>query len=109
TVVNSEVIAFSAEHEGVTVDIALQWNDGYSEQVTCFTHTIKKRDGRTHLTGFRQAPTRTINNWSVAEKLIKDPKQGLSGEDLREGLTAVISVKVADPKYSNQAKDKLVS
>jgi DNA gyrase subunit B len=109
TVVNSEVIAFSADHEGITVDIALQWNDGYSEQVTCFTNTIKNRDGGTHLTGFRQSLTRTINNWSLAEKIIKDPKQGLSGEDLREGLTAVISVKVADPKYSNQAKDKLVS
>ncbi|MEZ4367829.1 MAG: DNA topoisomerase (ATP-hydrolyzing) subunit B [Kofleriaceae bacterium] len=107
----SEVIAFQSESEGVTVDIALQWNDGYSELITCFTNTIKNRDGGTHLTGFRQAITRTINSYGNEYKLFKDGKdaKGLSGEDLREGLTAVISVKCADPKYSNQAKDKLVS
>ncbi|HET9621183.1 MAG TPA: DNA gyrase subunit B [Kofleriaceae bacterium] len=91
------------------VDIAMQWNDGYSELVTCFTNTIKNRDGGTHLTGFRQALTRTINNYANENKLLKDAKGGLSGEDLREGLAAVISVKISDPKYSNQAKDKLVS
>jgi DNA gyrase subunit B len=108
----SEVIAFTSESEGVTVDIALQWNDGYSELITCFTNTIKNRDGGTHLTGFRQAITRTINNYATEFKLLKDGKsegKALSGEDLREGLTAVISVKCPDPKYSNQAKDKLVS
>ncbi len=105
----TDVIAFSAEHEGCTVDIAMQWNDGYSELLTCFTNTIKNRDGGTHATGFRQALTRTVNNYANEYKLTKDAKGGLSGEDLREGLTAVISVKVADPKYSNQAKDKLVS
>ena len=105
----SEVIAFTGEHESSTVEIAMQWNDGYSELVTCFTNTIKNRDGGTHLTGFRQALTRTINAYASENKLLKDMKSGLSGEDLREGLTAVISVKVADPKYSNQAKDKLVS
>ncbi len=109
TVINSEVIAFSDTSAGCSVDVALQWNDGYSEAVTCFTNTIKNRDGGTHLTGFRQALTRTINNYAAEFKLIKDVKSGLSGEDLREGLTAVLSVKVADPKYSNQAKDKLVS
>ncbi len=105
----SDVISLSGEHEGSGIEIAMQWNDGYSELVTCFTNTIKNRDGGTHLTGFRQALTRTINNYANEYKLLKDQKGGLSGEDLREGLTAVISVKVSDPKYSNQAKDKLVS
>jgi len=105
----SKVIAFTAEHEGVTVDIAMQWNDSYSELLTCFTNTIKNRDGGTHASGFRQALTRTVNKWAEEYKLLKEAKGGLSGDDLREGLTAVISVKVADPKYSNQAKDKLVS
>ena len=109
TVINAEVISFCDTRDEVTVDVAMQWNDSYTEQVTCFTNTIKNRDGGTHLTGFRQALTRTINNYAVEYKLIKDVKSGLSGEDLREGLTAVLSVKVPDPKYSNQAKDKLVS
>ena len=105
----SDVIFAKGEHEGCEVEIALQWNDGYSELVTCFTNTIKNRDGGTHATGFRQALTRTVNNYANENKLLKDAKGGLSGEDLREGLTAVVSVKCSDPKYSNQAKDKLVS
>jgi len=106
----SEVIAFAGETENISVDVALQWNEGYNEQIVCFTNTVKNRDGGTHLTGFRQALTRTINNYANEYKLLKDMKGGsLGGEDLREGLTAVISIKVSDPKYSNQAKDKLVS
>jgi DNA gyrase subunit B len=106
----SSVIAFSDERDGVTVDIAMQWNDSYAEQITCFTNTIKNKDGGTHLTGFRQGLTRTINAYASENKLLKEIKgANLSGEDLREGLTAVISVKVPDPKFSNQPKDKLVS
>ena len=110
----SEVISFSSTYgqgtpEECNVDVAMQWNDSYSELTTCFTNTIKNRDGGTHLTGFRQSMTRTINNYANEYKLLKDAKGGISGEDLREGLTAIISVQVGDPKYSNQAKDKLVS
>ncbi len=110
TVIIPEVISFSDTKDGITVDVAVQWNEGYNEQIVCFTNTIKNRDGGTHLTGFRQALTRTINTHATEYKLLKDFKNGtLSGEDLREGLTAVVSVKAPDPKYSNQAKDKLVS
>src|SRR3569623_758649 len=105
-----EVVFLAGSHEGCDVEVAMQGNEGYSELVTTFTNTIKNRDGGTHLTGFRQALTRTINAYATEYKLLKDAKGGtLSGEDLREGLTAVVSVKVSDPKYSNQAKDKLVS
>jgi DNA gyrase subunit B len=106
----SSVVAFCDERDGVTVDIAMQWNDSYAEQITCFTNTIKNKDGGTHLTGFRQGLTRTINAYASENKLLKEIKGvNLSGEDLREGITAVISVKVPDPKFSNQPKDKLVS
>jgi DNA gyrase subunit B len=109
SVINDEVIAFSDQKDETQVEVAMQWNDGYAEQIFCFTNNIKNKDGGAHLTGFRTALTRTINAWGQAEKLLKDLKRPLSGDDLREGLSAVISVKLPDPKFSNQPKDKLVS
>jgi DNA gyrase subunit B len=109
TPVNDDVIHFKGEIDGVQTEIALQWNDSYTEQIFCFTNSIKNKDGGTHLTGFRTALTRTINAYANEHNLLKELKGTLSGEDLREGLCAVLSVKVADPKFSNQPKDKLVS
>ena len=108
-VINEEVISFADQRDDVSVEVAMQWNDSYTEQITCFTNTIKNKDGGTHLTGFRQALTRTVNTYGNEHKLFKDLKASLSGDDLREGLCAVVSVKVPDPKFNNQPKDKLVS
>ncbi|MBP6743026.1 MAG: DNA gyrase subunit B, partial [Deltaproteobacteria bacterium] len=93
----------------IVVEAAIQWNDSYSENVFCFTNNIRNKDGGAHLTGFRQGLTRTINAYAQAHALLKDMKQGLSGADLQEGLTAVVSIKHPDPKFSNQTKDRLVS
>tara|TARA_R110002073_G_scaffold74100_5_gene181173 strand:+ start:10134 stop:12599 length:2466 start_codon:yes stop_codon:yes gene_type:complete len=109
TLVNNEVIHFVDTRDGIEVEVGMQWTDSYSEQIMCFTNTIRNKDGGSHLTGFRQALTRTLNAYGKETKLTKDVKDSLSGEDLREGLSAVISVKVPDPKFNNQPKDKLVS